>query len=134
MAGKAESRLIYNSVSMSERVASLDVKGALLYTWLITHCDTQGRMQGKARVVKQLVVPFLEEITVDDVEEALTLMEEEKLILRYEDSRKKLLLQVLDWWLYQKGLKYWAPSQFEHPKGWEDRVTPRDDKGKFTKI
>ena len=134
MAGKAESRLIYNSISMSERVASLGVKGALLYTWLITHCDTQGRMQGKAKVVKHLVVPFLEEITVDDVEEALALMEDEKLILRYEDSRKKLLIQILDWWLYQKGLKYWSPSQFEHPKGWEDRVTPRDDKGKFTKI
>ena len=63
MSGKAESRLIYNSISTSERVSSLGVKGALLYTWLITHCDTQGRMQGKPRVVKHLVVPFIDEIT-----------------------------------------------------------------------
>jgi hypothetical protein len=60
MAGKAESRLVYNSISTSERVASLGVKGALLYTWMITHADPQGRMQGKPKVIKQLVVPFLE--------------------------------------------------------------------------
>ncbi len=30
MSGKAESRLIYNSISTSERVSSLEVKGALL--------------------------------------------------------------------------------------------------------
>lgn len=59
MSGKAESRLIYNSISTSERVSSLGVKGALLYTWLITHCDTQGRMPGKPKIVKQLVVPLL---------------------------------------------------------------------------
>ena len=62
MAGKAESRLIYNSISTSDRVASLGVKGALLFTWLITHCDSQGRMPAKPLVLKHQVVPLLEEM------------------------------------------------------------------------
>ena len=132
MAGKAESRLIYNSISTSERVASLDVKGALLYTWMITHADSQGRMQGKPKVIKQQVVPFLDEITVEDVAESLGLMNEQTLIIRYDDSKGRPLIQIADWWDWQTGLKYKAPSHYEPPKGWEDRVTHRDDNGKFS--
>jgi hypothetical protein len=133
MSGKAESRLIYNSISTSERVSSLGVKGALLYTWLITHCDTQGRIPGKPKVVKQLVVPFIDEITTEDVEEALELMEQQRLIQRYKDDTGRPLIQVVDWWGWQTGLKYKAPSHYQSPKGWEDRITPRDEAGKFTK-
>jgi hypothetical protein len=133
MAGKAESRLIYNSISTSERVSSLGVKGALLYTWLITHCDTQGRMQGKPTVVKQLVAPFLDEITPEDVDEVLGQMQQLKLIKRYEDNTRRPLIQVLDWWEWQTGLKYKAPSRYQPPKDWEDRVTTRDESGKFAK-
>ena len=133
MSGKAESRLIYNSISTSERVSSLGAKGALLYTWLITHCDTQGRMQGKPTVAKQLVVPFIDEVTVEDVEKALELMEQQKLVKRYEDDTGRPLLQVLDWWEWQTGLKYKAPSHYQPPNGWEDRITPRDEAGKFAR-
>jgi len=133
MSGKAESRLIYSSISTSERVASLGVKGALLYTWLITHCDSQGRMPAKPRIVKQQVVPFIEEITVKDVIEALEVMREQKLIILYNDSKGRLLLQVADWWEWQTGLRYKSESHYEPPIGWEDKLTPRGDKGRFTK-
>lgn len=133
MAGKAESRLIYNSISTSERVSSLGVKGALLYTWLLTHCDTQGRMQGKTTVVKQLVAPFLDEITPEDVDVSLDQMQKLKLIKRYEDDTGRPLIQVLDWWQWQKGLRYWSPSHYQAPEGWEDRIVPRDERGKFAK-
>jgi hypothetical protein len=133
MAGKAESRLIYNSISTSERVSSLGIKGALLYTWLITHCDTQGRMQGKPKVVKHLVVPLVDEITTGDVEGALELMGEQRLIARYKDDTGRPLIQILDWWQWQTGLKYKSPSRYQPPKGWVDKVTNRDESGKFTK-
>ena len=132
MAGKAESRLIYNSISTSERVASLGVKGALLYTWLITHCDTQGRMQGKPTVVKNLVTPFIEEITLDDVKESLIVMEKQNLIKCYKDGNSRTLIQVLDWWQWQTGLRYKTPSHYEAPEGWEDKLTSRDESGKFS--
>ena len=133
MSGKAESRLIYNTISYSERVASLGAKGALVFTWLITHCDAQGRMPGKPSVVKQLVVPFIDEITTEDVEQSLESMHKQKLIELYEDSNGRPLIQILDWWQWQTGLKYKAASHYEAPKCWEDRVTQRDDGGKFTK-
>ena len=94
MAGKAESRLIYNSISTSERVASLGAKGALLYTWLLTHCDSQGRMQGKPTVLKQQVVPFIDEVTIQDVEQSLEAMEQQKLIIRYTDKKDRSLIQL----------------------------------------
>ena len=133
MAGKAESRLVYNSISTSERVASLGVKGALLYTWLITHCDSQGRMPGKPQVLKQLVVPFLDEMTVEDIKAGIRLMEEQSLIRTYMDSNGRPLIQILDWWQWQTGLKYKAPSHYEAPEGWEDMVTTRDGHGRFVK-
>ena len=133
MAGKAESRLIYNSISTSERVASLKVKGALLFTWLITHTDSQGRMQGKPKVIKQLVVPFLDEITVENVTECINLMEAQKLIICYADSKGRQLIQIADWWDWQTGLKYKAASHYEAPPDWKDKVTSRNDDGKFVK-
>ena len=134
MSGKAESRLIYNSISTSERVASLGVKGSLLYTWLITHCDGQGRAPGKPKVVKQQVVPFIDDIAVEDVEQALELMEEKRLVIQYEDKKGRALIQVVDWWEWQTGLKYKAASHYDAPEDWEDSVTPRDGDGRFTKI
>ena len=133
MAGKAESRLIYNSISTSERVSGLGVKGALLYTWLITHCDTQGRMPGKPKVVKQLLVPFIYEINAEDIEELLELMEQQNLIKQYKDNTGRPLIQVLEWQQWQKGLRYWSPSRYQAPDGWEDKVIPRDEGGRFTK-
>ncbi|MFC2012647.1 hypothetical protein ACFLVU_05910 [Chloroflexota bacterium] len=133
MAGKAESRLLYNSISMSERVGMLGVKGALIYTWIITHCDTQGRMQGKPAIIKQQVVPFIEEITVEDIGDILHMMKEHKLVLLYNDSKGRLLLQIADWWEYQTGLKYKSPSHYEAPPRWQDKLTPRSEDGKFTK-
>lgn len=134
MSGKAEARLIYNSISTSERVSSLGVKGALFYTWMITHADSQGRMQGKPKVIKQQVVPFIDEITVEDVAESLELMEGQTLIIRYEDSKGRPLIQIADWWEYQKGLLFKAPSHYEPPKDWNDVTTPRGEKGRFAKV
>lgn len=133
MSGKAESRLIYSSISTSERVASLGVKGALLYTWLITHCDSQGRIPGKPKILKQQVVPFLDEITIEDIEETLWLMKEQRLVILYENQKSRKLIQITDWWDWQTGLKYRAASHYEAPENWEDKITRRDDNGKFAK-
>ena len=101
MSGKAESRLIYNTISISERVASLGIKGALLYTWLITHCDSQGRMQGKPKTIQITVVPLLSEITLDDIVESIEKMAEQDLIILYQDDKGRHIIQVTDWWEYQ---------------------------------
>ena len=132
MSGKAESCLIYSSISTSERISSLGVKGDLLFTWLITHCDSQGRIPGTPKVIKSQIVPFLDEITIDDITLALEQMVEQKLIISYTDNRKRRLIQVADWREWQTGLKYRASSHYQAPDGWEDMLTPRDEMGKFS--
>ena len=133
MSGKAESRLIYNSISTSERVSSLGIKGALIYTWLIPHCDSQGRLQGKPKVVKHLVCPIIDDITVEDVEESLSDMATQDLVILYKDDSGRPLVQIKDWWEWQTGLKYKAPSHYQPPSNWKDKETPRDEYGKFIK-
>ena len=132
MSGKAESRLIYSSISTSEKVANLGVKGALLFIWLITHCDTQGKIPGKPSILRQVVVPFIEGISLEDINAVLNLMEGQKLIKCYKDSKGSLLIQVLDWWQWQTSLKYKTASHYEAPDGGEDKLTKRDESGRFT--
>ena len=52
MPRKAKARLLYPSISTSERVSNLGAKGALIYTWLLAHCDDQGRYAGGVRKVR----------------------------------------------------------------------------------
>ena len=133
MSGKAESRLIYGSISTSERVASLGTKGALLYTWLITHCDSQGRILGKPMSLKALIFPLIEDINLDDIIESFEKMAQQKLIINYFDDKGKPLIQIADWWEYQTKLLYKSPSRYQAPEGWEDQLTPRDELGRFVR-
>ena len=58
-------------------------------------------------------------------------MADRKLITLYTDDKGRALIQVLDWWEWQKGLKYKATSHYQAPEGWVDKVTPRDETGRF---
>jgi hypothetical protein len=75
----------------------------------------------------------MDDITVKSVAEALELMSEKGLVIRYKDSKGWELIQIADWWDWQTGLIYRAPSHYEAPKEWEGRVTPRGGDGKFAK-
>ena len=133
MAGKAEARLIYSSISSSLRIADLGVSGALLFTWLITHCDAQGRMLGDPRIIKQIVIPFIKEIEDSDIPGMLNSMGKAKLIIQYQDKKGRSLIQVADWWDYQDKLMYRGESRYDPPQGWENRLTERGGNGRFVK-
>ena len=81
--------------------------------------------------MKQLVAPFIDEIAEEDVSHVLELMAERQLIAMYTDDTGRPLIQVLDWWDWQTGLRYKVASRYQAPEGWEDRVTPREDDGRF---
>ena len=132
MAGKAKARLLYSTISASERVSGLGAKGALVYTWLLAHCDDQGRFSGTPRKVKALVLPLVDEVSVDEIDTALDAMEQADLIIRYCSGVHHDLIQVTDWWEYNQGLRVVAPSRYPPPPGWQDRVTDRDKMGRFS--
>jgi hypothetical protein len=136
MPRKAKARLLYHTISTSERVSALGVKGALIYTWLLAHCDDQGRYAGSAKKVKAEVVPLVDEVTVEDVATALQQMEEASLIARYADGKTQLI-QMVDWREFQDGLHYYYPSHYPAPEGWKDQIKlppeqQRDDVGRFS--
>lgn len=93
----ARARLVGNKISRSERVNSMPVPAALLYTWLVTHLDREGRFTGNPRVVKNSVFP-LQPYTIPTIDRWLDLMQSLKddisgygLIERYEVGGNKYL-------------------------------------------
>lgn len=130
MAGKVRARLIYSTISTSERVSGLGLKGALLFTWFLAHCDDQGRYVGGVRKVKGEVVPLLDEVTVEDIQTALEAMDDADLIIRYSEGSRQYI-QVTDWWEFNAGLRYTSKSRHPAPDNWTDKITQRDGKGKF---
>jgi hypothetical protein len=113
------------------------LKSALIYTWLIAHCDDQGRMAGDASTIKGIVCPLRNDISVDDVGCALAEMEEKGLVQTYAPEEMTWspiheLLQVLDWWEYQH-LRDPQASKYPAPRGWRDRSgnQSRDEQGRY---
>ena len=83
-------RSISTDISTESQVAELAEHGPLpllLYTWAIPHADDWGRMTGDPRQFKLLVCPGLD-VSVRDVEQALTVIAEAGLWLRYEVGGK----------------------------------------------
>lgn len=133
MVGKAKrrGRIVYPELSDSRRVARLGIVGALLWTWLIPHCNDQGRLQGGASALRGRLVPHFEGISDGDVEAALQAMVRERLILRYSGDFQGPLIQVTDWWKYNGRMVFKHPSPLVAPDGWRDRVTARLAEGPY---
>ena len=79
----ARGRMISKAISLDEQVNALsDDTARLLFTWLITHLDCEGRGHGDAVTVKSIVFPR-RTISPQKVEKYLKELEKNKLIARY---------------------------------------------------
>lgn len=87
--------MISKSISVSKKLAQIAPFPALLFTWLIPHCDDGGNMAGDAFTVKALVVPARPE-TVKDVETAMEQIIEIGLVERYE-VRGEVYIHITSW-------------------------------------
>ena len=54
----ATRRMLHNKISISLEVNKLDLEAQLLFTWLISHADDEGRLRGEPEYVKATVVPM----------------------------------------------------------------------------
>lgn len=52
-------RMLNRKIAKDDKVASLSVKAALLYTWMIPHADCEGRMIASPGWLKYHIVPLL---------------------------------------------------------------------------
>jgi hypothetical protein len=121
-------RILFPQVTQSRRVGRLGARGALIYTWLLSGCDDQGRIPGDAAELKEELAPFVDDVTADDIEGALAQMERLELVIQYEERFEGVVLtQVVDWWRWQGRLRYKQPSDYQAPSPqgecWIDCVT-----------
>lgn len=54
----AKARMLHKKISISLDVNKLPIEGQLLFTWLISHADDDGRIKGEPEYIKATVVPM----------------------------------------------------------------------------
>ncbi|GAI21568.1 unnamed protein product, partial [marine sediment metagenome] len=78
-------RMIYPQVATSLSIAGVSALAELLFWRILPQADDQGRLPGEPRQLKATVCPMREELTVDNIPELLTELEESKLIIHYSN-------------------------------------------------
>jgi hypothetical protein len=89
----ARGRFVSKTISLDEKVNALsDDTARLLFTWLITHLDCEGRMYGDAQTVKSIIFPR-RSISIKKIEKYLKELEISGLIFRYSVNGNQYLCQ-----------------------------------------
>ncbi len=90
----AEGRILNRSISLSTKFHLLpDDTCRLLATWIIPHLDKNGVFYGDATVVKSLVLPMREDISVETVDGYIQAMQSVGLLIVYEADGRRW-----QWW------------------------------------
>ena len=96
----AKGRMIYWKISYSKQLSRCSMLSKLLFTWLIPNTDDLGRMEGDPAVIKGMVFPYEEKITLKQIKESLEELAQETLILWYQ-VENNLYIQFPSFTLYQ---------------------------------
>ena len=122
----AKGRMIAKAISLDEKVNALpDDTCRLLFTWLITHLDCEGRMYGDPQTVKSIVFPR-RSISVRKVEYYLNFLEKRELIFRYCVNGNQYLW-MKNFEKHQVGLKKEREARSQIPPITQDLI--RSDVG-----
>jgi hypothetical protein len=110
----ARGRFISKGISLDEKVDALsDDTCRLLFTWLITHLDCEGRMYGDAQTVKSTVFPRRKDST-RKIEKYLMELESHGLISRYSVNGNQYLC-MKNFEKHQVGLRKTQEAQSQIP-------------------
>lgn len=116
----ASRRMIASDIFEDEFFCELSHIERLLWIGIIAQCaDDQGRLQDRPKMINSRVFPN-DEISVSEIEKGLELFAKKGKITRYEGDGKKLI-QINKWWVYQTPA-WAAPSKFQAPDNWVDRI------------
>ena len=97
----AKSRMIYWKISYSKQLVRCSILSKLLFTWLIPNTDDLGRMEGDPEIVKGMVFPYDEKITLKQIRDSLEELAKENLILWYRVDENQYI-QFPNFLIYQK--------------------------------
>lgn len=97
----AKGRMIYWKISYSKQLSRCSLLSKLIFTWLIPNTDDLGRMEGEPEIIKGMIFPYDEKITVKQIKECLAELAKEKLIEWYQVD-ENYYIQFPNFSLYQK--------------------------------
>jgi hypothetical protein len=81
----ARGRFISKEITIDKKVNSLSSPWSMLaFTWLLTHADGYGRTHGDPAVVRAMIFPRQESVTIEDVESYITEWWSVGLVNRYQ--------------------------------------------------
>jgi hypothetical protein len=94
----------------SEDVSTLPLRARLTWVGLWTQCDDHGRYKDSVRLIKGDIWP-LDDVSLRDIEEDLSILEEQRRLVRYEVDGKRYLA-VVNWHAHQAINR---PAKPKHP-------------------
>lgn len=94
----------------SEDVSSLPFRARLTWVGLWTQCDDHGRYKDSVRLIKGDIWP-LDDVSLRDIEEDLSILEEQRRLVRYEVDGKRYLA-IVNWHAHQAINR---PGKPKHP-------------------
>ena len=97
----AKGRMIYWKISYSKQLSRCSLLSKLIFTWLIPNTDDLGRMEGEPEIIKGMIFPYDEKISVKQIRESLEELSGEKLIEWYQVN-ENYYIQFPNFTLYQK--------------------------------
>lgn len=90
-------RIIKETICTSDSIDSLSWFEEVLFYRLIVNCDDFGRYDGRAAIIKNRLFPLKEMLTIHEVADALSNLEDAHLITMYDhDDRPYLFLNTWD--------------------------------------
>ena len=115
----ANKRMINGDTWEDEFFTSLSIFARLLWMGIITKlADDQGRLRDNAALIRSNIFP-LDDVPLNDIEQAIQLFSIDGRIVRYKKDGKKLI-QIVNWWKHQKP-RWASASIYPATDGWVDR-------------
>lgn len=119
-------RNISSNIFADEFFGSLNKVHRLLWLGLLLNlADDQGRFMDNVALMRSLLFPYDTDVTVKDIEKGLAIFESKHKILRYvigTNGSGKRLIQIVNWWKYQRSTQWAGRSQHPAPPKWMDRI------------
>lgn len=119
-------RHIASEIFADEFFGTLAMEYRVLWVGLIASCaDDQGRFMDNAALIRSIVFPYDEKITMKTIENGLAIFAKGHKIIRYvvgTNGSGKRLIQIINWWKYQHSTQWARQSLYTAPPKWNDRV------------
>jgi hypothetical protein len=129
-------RNISSNIFDDEFFGSLNKTHRLLWLGLLLNlADDQGRFMDNVALMRSLLFPYDADVTVKDIEKGLVIFEGKHKIARYiagTNGSGKRLIQIVNWWKYQKSTQWAGRSQHPAPPKWMDRIRAHEQGGGIT--